>query len=158
MPEQPKTPETGVEDFVPWVSLISGHPHAREEEEGEDEMGDLVHNFGARKHKQGASLKRAADATLEVTGAASQQPTSESSNAQAIVVSDSPEMGFHGQSASETALSVDLGEVSPIRAEVQEEIPSEHIAGRLDKAKSTRARRSRLLLPNRLLLNSYFPP
>ena len=31
-------------------------------------------------------------------------------------------MGFHGQSASETALLVDLEEVSPTHAEVQEEI------------------------------------
>ena len=41
-----------------------------------------------------------------------------SSDVQAIVVSDSPEMGFHGQLASETAISVDLGEVSPIHVEV----------------------------------------
>ena len=34
-------------------------------------------------------------------------------------------MGFHGQSALETTLSVDLGEVSPTPTEVQEDIPSE---------------------------------
>ena len=44
---------------------------------------------------------------------------------QAIVISGSPEMGFHGQSTSETALSVDLGEVSLTHVEVQEDIPSE---------------------------------
>ena len=77
---------------------------------------------------------------------------------QAIVVSDSPEMGFHGQSASETALLVDLEEVSPTHAEVQEDIPSKQIAGRLDKVKSTRAGHSRSLLPDRVLLNSYIPP
>ena len=38
---------------------------------------------------------------------------------------DSPEMGFHGQLASKTALSTDLGEVSLTHAEVQEDIPSE---------------------------------
>ena len=53
-----------------------------------------------------------------MTGEASQQPTDESSNVQAIVVSDSTEMGFHGQLASETALSVDLEEVTLIHAEV----------------------------------------
>ena len=37
---------------------------------------------------------------------------------QAIVVSDSLEMGFHGQSASETTLSTDLGEVSLTYAKV----------------------------------------
>ena len=59
-------------------------------------MVDLVHNFGARKRKRGAIFKRAIDATLKVTGEASQQPTGESSDVQTIVVSDSPEMGFHG--------------------------------------------------------------
>ena len=53
---------------------------------------------------------------------------------------------------------MDLGEVSPTRVEVQENIPSEQVASRSDKATSTRAGRSRLLLPDRLLLNSYIPP
>ena len=53
-----------------------------------------------------------------MTDEASQQPTYESSDVQAIAVSDLPEMGFHGQLASETALLVDLGEVSPTHAEV----------------------------------------
>ena len=118
VPERPKAPRAGVEDFVPWVSPIYSSPSAREEEEEEDEMTDLVHNFGARKRKRGASFKRATEATPEVTGEASQQPTSESSNVQAIVVSDSTEMGFHGQLASETALSMDLEEVTLIHAEV----------------------------------------
>ena len=58
----------------------------------------------------------------------------------------------------EAALSVDLGGVFPTHAEVHEDIPSEQIAGRSDKAKSTQAGHSRPLLPNRLLLNSYIPP
>ena len=53
---------------------------------------------------------------------------------------------------------VDVGEVSPTHADVQADIPLEQIAGRSDKAKSTRDGRSRLLLPDRLLLNSYIPP
>ena len=126
-----------MEDFVPWVPSISSRPPAREEEEEEDEMADLVHNFGALKRKRGPSLKRATETTPEVTGEVSQQPTGESSDVQVIVISDSPEMGFHGQLASETALSVDLGEVSPTPMEVHEDIPSEQIAGRLDKVKST---------------------
>ena len=93
-----------------------------------------------------------------MTCEASQQPTDESSDVQALVISDSPEMGFHDQSASKTTLSVDLGEVAPIHAKVQEDIPPEQIAGRSYKAKSTRVGRSRSLLPNRLLLNSYIPP
>ena len=77
---------------------------------------------------------------------------------QTIVVSDSLEMGFHGRSALETALSVDLGEVSSTHAEVHQDIPSEQIASRSDKAKSIQAGGSRSLLPDRLLLNSYIPP
>ena len=53
-----------------------------------------------------------------MAGEASQQPFDESLDMQAIVILDSPEMGFHGESDSETALSVDLGEVSPTHAEV----------------------------------------
>ena len=66
----------GVEDFVPWVTPISSLPTASEKEEEEDEMANLVHNFGARKRKRGASFKRAADATPEVVGEADQHPTS----------------------------------------------------------------------------------
>ena len=77
---------------------------------------------------------------------------------QEIVVSDSPEMGFHGQSASNTELLANLGELSLTHEEVREDIPSEQIASRPDKATSTRAGRSRSLLPNRLLLNFYIPP
>ena len=53
-----------------------------------------------------------------MVGEASQQPTDEGSDVQAIVVSDSPEIGFHGQSALKTTLSADLGEVSLTHAEV----------------------------------------
>ena len=49
VPECLRAPGVGVEYFVPWVSPISSHPPASEEEEDEDEMADLVHNFGARK-------------------------------------------------------------------------------------------------------------
>ena len=51
-------------------------------EEEEDEMVDLV--------------KRATNATPEVVGEADQHPTSGGSEGQAIVVMDSPKMGFHG--------------------------------------------------------------
>ena len=42
-------------------------------------MDDLVHNFGTRKHKQGASFKQAIDATLEVVGEADQHSASRGS-------------------------------------------------------------------------------
>ena len=67
-------------------------------------------------------------------------------------------MGFHGQSASETMLSGDLGEVSLTHAEVREGIPPEKIYSWPDKATSSRSRCNEMLLPNRLLLNSYIPP
>ena len=155
--KQSKAFGAGVEDFVPWVPPTSSRP-AREVDEEEDEMADFVHNFAARKRKRGAIFKRALVATSDVAGEASRQPSGENSNVQAIVISSSPEMGFHGQSDSETAPLVDLGEVSPTQAEVREDIPSEQVDGRSDRAKSTRAGRSRPLLPDRLLLNSYIPP
>ena len=43
-------------------------------------MADLIHNFGARKGKRGASFKRATDATLGVVGEANQYPTGEGSD------------------------------------------------------------------------------
>ena len=81
-------------------------------------MDDLVHNFGAWKRKRGANFKRATGATPEVASEASQQPFGESSDVPAIAVLDLPKKGFHGQSALETTLLVDLGEVSPTYAEV----------------------------------------
>ena len=53
---------------------------------------------------------------------------------------------------------MDLGEVSPTHAEVQEDIPSKQIVGWSDKAKSIRAGSSRLFLPDWLPLNYYTPP
>ena len=94
--ERKKTLRVGVEDFVPWVPPISSRPPTSEEEEEEDEMADLVPNFGTQKRKRGANFKRVTDATPEVVGDASQQPIGEGSDVQAIVVSDSPMMGFHG--------------------------------------------------------------
>ena len=38
-------------------------------------MANLVHNFGVRKRKRGASFKRATDAILEVVGEADQDLT-----------------------------------------------------------------------------------
>ena len=67
----------GVEDFIPWVALISSRPPASQEEEEEDEMADLVHNFGARKRKRGASFKRVTDATPEMVGEVDQHPIGE---------------------------------------------------------------------------------
>ena len=59
-------------------------------------MADLIHNFGAQKLKQGANFKRATDATPEVVDEADQHPIGEGLDVQAVVVSDSSEMVFHG--------------------------------------------------------------
>ena len=40
-----------MEDFIPWVPLISCHSPDWEEEEEENKMSDLIHNFAARKRK-----------------------------------------------------------------------------------------------------------
>ena len=42
-----------------------------------------------------------------------------------IVLSDLPKMGIHSQSALETSLSTNLGEVSLTHVDVQEDTPSE---------------------------------
>ena len=49
-------------------------------------------------------------------------------------------------------------EASPTPIDIQVVHPPEQAAGQLDRVKYTRARRKRLLIPNRMLLNSYLPP
>ena len=95
-----------MEDFIPWVPPISSHPSDWEEEEGEDEMSDPVHNFTARKRKRAASFKRVADAIPEVAGG-------KGSDLLAIVISGPPEMGLNDQSAFENVTLVESG--GPLR-------------------------------------------
>ena len=93
-----------------------------------------------------------------MVGEVYQHLTGEGSDGQAIVVVDSLEMGFHGQSASKTVPSADLGDVPLNHEEVREGIPSEQIASWPDKATSSRSGHCRPLIIDRLLLNSYIPP
>ena len=58
---------------------------------------------------------------------------------QAIVVVDSPEMGFHGQSASKTMPMKNLREVPRTHEEVWEGIPLEEMSSRPNKATSSRS-------------------
>ena len=58
MPGHQKFPKAGVEDFVPWVPPISSRPPDWEEEEEDDGMSDLIHNFATRKRKRDANFKR----------------------------------------------------------------------------------------------------
>ena len=53
-----------------------------------------------------------------MVGEVDQHPTSEGLKGQAIVIMDSPEMDFHGQSASETTFSMNLGGVPLTHEEV----------------------------------------
>ena len=74
-----------------------------------------------------------------------------------MVVVDSLEMSFHSQSTFETVPTIDLGEAPRTHEEVREGVPSRQITSLPDKATSSWPGRSRLLLPDRLLLYSYIP-
>ena len=66
----------------------------------------------------------------EVVGEVDQHPIGEGSDEQAIVVMDSPEIGFHGQSASKTAPTADLGEVPELmRRSLKVFLPGRLLAG-----------------------------
>ena len=150
-PRRQKVPRAGVEDFVPWVPPISSHPLDWEEEEEEDEMYDLFHNFVARKRKHDASFKRVVDATLEVAGGGG-------SDVQAIVISGSHEICLNDQPTLENATLVESREASLTTAAIQVIHPPEQASGQPERPRYTRAERSRPVLPNWLLLNSYLPP
>ena len=158
MSEQRRTPSIGVEDFVSWVAPISSLTPASEEEDEEDEMADLIHNFSVRKRKRGASFEQTTDVTPEVMGEADQHSIGGGLEEQTIVVMDSPEMGFHGQPAMETTNLADLKEVPLTHEEAWGGVPSEQIASRPAKAMSSQAGRNKSLLPDQLLLYSYIPP
>ena len=74
------------------------------------------------------------------------------------MISGSPEMGLNDQSALENVALVESREAFPALATIQVVHPHEQAAGHSDKAKFTRARHKRPLLPERMLLNSYLPP
>ena len=93
-----------------------------------------------------------------MVGEVDQHPTGEGLDGQAIVIVDSPKIGFHGQSVSETAPLADLGDIPLTHEKIHEGIPSEQIISLPDKATSSQSGRSRLLLSGWLLLNSYIPP
>ena len=91
-------------------------------------------------------------------GEADQHLTGGGSEEQAIVVIDSPEMGFHGQPAVGTTHLSDLEKVPLSHEEARGDRPSEQTASRSSQAMLSLVRRSRSLLPDRLLLYSYIPP
>ena len=110
-------------------------------------MPDLIHNFGARKGKRGASFKRTTDVTLEVMGEADQHSADGGSEEQVIVIMESPEIGFHGQPVVETAHLADLEEVPLTNEETWGVFPrSRLIAGQTRPCHP--GPRNRLFLPD----------
>ena len=83
-----------MEDFISWIPPISRHSLDLEEEE-EDGLSDLVHNFAARKRKRDGILEQAVSALPEVAGGSDQPRLDEGSEVQAIVISGSLEMGLN---------------------------------------------------------------
>ena len=63
---QQKVIGAGAEDFIMWVPPISRRSPDWEEEEEEDKMSGLIHNFATRKRKQDASLEQTVDVVPEV--------------------------------------------------------------------------------------------
>ena len=68
-----------MEDFVPWVPPVSSRPPDWEEEEEEDGMSDLIHNFATRKWKRDARFEQAADVIPKVAGGSGQPCSDEGS-------------------------------------------------------------------------------
>ena len=83
------------EDFIPWIPPISRRSLDLEEEEEEDGMSDLIHNFVARKRKRDAIREQADGAFPEVAGGSGWPRSDEGLEVQAIVISGSPEMGLN---------------------------------------------------------------
>ena len=77
---------------------------------------------------------------------------------QEIVISGSLEMGLNEHPAPEKVTLAESREAFPAPAVIQVVHPLEQVAGQSDKAKYTRARSRRPLLPDRMLLNLYLPP
>ena len=92
-------PGAEIEDFIPWVPPISSHPPDWEEEEEEEGMSDLIHNFAARKRKLDASFERVADAILGVAEGSGRSHSDEGSEVPIIIISGSPEMVLNDQLA-----------------------------------------------------------
>ena len=75
-----------------------------------------------------------------------------------IVISGSPEMGLNDQSTLEKVALAESRDVFPAPVAIQVVHPPEQAAGQSDKAKYTRTKGRRSLLPDQMLLNSYLPP
>ena len=101
------------DDFILWVPPISRRLPDWEEEEEEDGMSDLIHNFAAWKWKQDASLEQAADAIPEVVGESDNPRLDEGSEVRAIIISSSSEMGLNEQPTPKNVTLAESNEVFP---------------------------------------------
>ena len=121
-------------------------------------MYGLLHRYAARKRKRNASSKQMADTTVEPARESSHPATDGDSEVRAVTISGSPEMGLNDQSAPEDVVGVESREASPIPAAIQVIHPSEPAVGQSGKNKNIQAGQKRVLLSDRMLLNSYLPP
>ena len=93
-----------------------------------------------------------------MAGVSGRSLSDEGSEVLIIVISGSPEMGLNDQPAPKNVALVESKEVFPTPAVIQVIHPLEQAASQSDKAKYTRTRHRRSLLPDWMLLNSYLPP
>ena len=114
-----KVVEAGVEDFIPWIPPISRRSPDLEEEEGEDDMSGLIHDFTTQKQKRDAMRGQTTGTSPEVARGSSWSGSDEGSKVQAIVISGLPEMGLNDQSAPENVTLVESREASLVLAAIQ---------------------------------------
>ena len=110
---QQKVAGAGTKEFIPWVSPISRRSPDSEEEE-EDDMSRLVHNFAARKQKRVDDLEQVENVTPEVVGGSGQPCRDGGSEVQAIIISGSLEMGLKDQPSRGNVTLAESKEASPI--------------------------------------------
>ena len=152
-----KVDRARVEDFISWVPSISCRSQDKEEEE-DNNMSILIHNFAARNRKRDASLEQAADAVPEVAGGSGHPCPDGGSEVQAIVILGSPEMGLNDQPALGNVTLAKSREASPVPTALQVVHPPEQATGQSDRAKYTQTDRRKPLLPDHMLVNSHLPP
>ena len=145
-----------VKDFIPWVCPKPSWPFAleEEEEEEEEEMKGLLDRYATRKRKRQEDAEREAD---WVEGS-SRLPTDVGLEMQEIVIRSFSEMGSSDQLGPEDVALEETRVDTPIPPALQVIHPLDRPESHPDIAKLAQAGRKRLLLPDRILLNSYLPP
>ena len=148
-----------MEDFIPWVPSISRCSLVMDkEDEEEDDMSGLVHNFAARKRKRDAMLDKSANVVPEGAKGSSQPCSDGGSEVQAIVISGSPKMSVDDQPAMGNITLEESREASLVPVALQVVHPPKQATSQVDRAKYTRAGCRKPLLLDRMLVNSYLPP